>query len=423
MSFSRALPLALLALLAVPADAAVRLTTAVNGAMVEVAWPTEAFPIRYKTDQRVASALPGGTAMLDRSFRAWSELEGARVSFQADGIAAGLKAAQDGVNTITIADDLFANQRAIAVTTNWDVAGTLTESDIQVDATLINGSYNMQQALTHEVGHLLGLDHSGVLSAVMYPYVSRGNDEVMIDSDDRVGITAMYPDGDRTLVGGVLRGRVQGDGGAIFAAQVVALNERGEPVATGLSSQTGEFTLEGIPEGRYRIYAEPLDGPVDPRNLSPYWRQGTVTSFPTHFVSGEIDVVGGRVYGNLMVTASGAVGLNPRWLGVSSQGLNDFRLTSTAVTVRAGQTISLAVAGDGMTSGLATFEVLSPGIQRTSDFRYSANYVYADFQIPASTPAGSAVILVKRGTETAALTGALRIQSGAGGRTRIAAGR
>jgi hypothetical protein len=417
------LPLALLVILSIPANAAVRLTTAVNGAMVEVAWPADAFPIKYKTDSRVVSALPGGNAMLDRSFNAWAQLDGARVSFQADGITGGLKAAQDGINSITLADDLFANQRAIAVTTNWDVAGTLTESDIQIDSTLINGSYNMQQALTHEVGHLLGLDHSGVLSAVMYPYVSRGNEDVLIDSDDRVGITAMYPEGDRTMNGGILRGRVQGDGGAIFAAQVVAVNERGEPVATGLSNQTGEFTLEGIPEGRYRIYAEPLDGPVDPRNLSPFWRQGTVTSFPTQFISGEVDVVGGRVYGNLMVTAAGAVGLNPRWLGVTSQGANDFKLTSTAVTVRAGQTISLAVAGDGMTSGLATFEVLSPGVQRVSDFRYSANYVYADFQIPGTQPAGSAVILVRRGTETAALTGAVRIQSGSGGRTRIAAGR
>ena len=108
MSRLRLLPLALLVTLPIPADGAVRLTTSVNGGVVEVAWPAAAFPIRYKIDQRVVSALPGGSGMLDRSFNAWSQLEGASVSFQDDGVTTGLKAAQDGINTITLADDLFA---------------------------------------------------------------------------------------------------------------------------------------------------------------------------------------------------------------------------------------------------------------------------------------------------------------------------
>ena len=403
--------LLLLTLTAVPLESAVRLTSSVNGQVVEVQWPEAAFPIRYKTDSRLMTGL-GGSAMLDRAFSTWSAVPNGHVSFASDGIGAGLRAAKDGQNVITVADDLFANQRAIAITTNWDDKGTLIESDIQIDPSMVGGSYNMQQAITHEVGHLLGLDHSGVLSAVMYPYVSRGTEEVTLDSDDRIGLATIYAQIDDTELGGVLRGRVAGDGGGIFAAQVVAVNERGEPVATGLTNSAGEFTLTGVPDGAYRIYAEPLDGPVDPRNLSPYWRTATVTSFPTQFFDGApLNVRNGQVIGNILVTTAGPVGLNPRWIGVGPSGASTFTLSSTAPTVRAGQTVAIAVAGDGITPGLTTYEVLGAGLRRVSDFRYAGNYVYADWQVESGAPGGSVVVLARRGTEAAALTGALRVLS------------
>jgi hypothetical protein len=406
--------------LAAPADAAVRLTTSVNGSVVELAWPQTAFPIGYKMDQRLVGAL-GGVNAIERGFEAWSAIPNTRVAFRGDGTSSGLRAAKDGQNVITVADDLFDNQRAVAITTNWDDRGVLIESDIQIDPEMIGGVYNIQQAITHEIGHLLGLDHSGVLSAVMYPFVSRGNADVELDSDDRVAIAAMYSAVDETRLGGALRGRVAGDGGGIFAAQVVAMNERGEAVATALTNSAGEFTLTGLPEGDYRIYAEPLDGPVDTRNLSPYWRQGNASSFPTQFFEGgAVTVRNGQVTGNLFVNTAGAVELNPRWIGVGQRGASTFTLSATAPYVRTGQIVAIAVAGDGMTPGVTTYEIVSPGLRRVSDFRYAGNYVYADWEVAADAPPGSMVVLVRRGNDTAALTGALRLQNGAGSRSRIA---
>ena len=401
----------------VPLSAATRLTYTMGESSVPVYWPKSSFPIGYQVDRRVTTMLPAGA--VDRAFEVWSGAQDVDLTFNDLGAADGLKAGQDGKNVITMTDDLFANQKAIAVTSNWyDKNGRLTEADIQLDTSLSRSDYNIQSALAHEIGHVLGLDHSAVISAVMYPYVTRGTDVPALDSDDRIAIASMYPKTDPTMVGGTLHGKVIGDTGGIFAAQVVAVNEQGEPIATGLTNTLGEFELRGIPPGKYRVYAEPLDGPVEVRNLTGVWRQAKVTSFPTRFSeTTDIQVDTGKIIGNLIVNTSGANQLNPKWIGFNTTGSNQFNLSTNAAPVKPGQAITLAIAGDGFTSGMTTFEVMNPGFHRQGNFRYSANYVFATFDVDATAPAGSAVILVSSGSSNATLTGALRVAHGAS-RTR-----
>lgn len=414
MSLKRFLLLAIVAT-SLPLYGSARLTYTIGDSAVPVAWPTSSFPIKYEVDRRVMNALPNAAVVLDHAFATWTSVPDANVTFQSQGVVDGVKAGQDGVNAITLADDLFKDQYAIAMTTNWyDTTGHLTEADIMIDSNLVKGDYNMQHAITHEIGHLLGLDHSAVLSAVMFPYVPKGTDAPVLDSDDRIAIMNLYPKGDPTLVGGTIRGRVQGDRGGVFTAQVVAVNQNGEPIATTLTNQTGEFTLSAIPAGNYRLYAEPLDGPVDSRNFAGVWRQSSASAFPTHFCdSGTIRVENGNVYGNLIVNTAGAPPkLNPKWIGVTTPTRSDFDLSSIAATVRPGQSLNLAIAGDGIIGGMTTFNVLNPGFRRTSDFRYAGNYVYATYSIAPDAPSGSVVILASNGmTEEATLTGGLRVQT------------
>jgi len=241
----------------------------------------------------------------------------------------------------------------------------------------------------------------------------------VLDSDDKVAIAALYPTPESELTGATLQGRVVGDRGGVFAAQVVALNEEGEPVATSLTDANGDFILRPLPAGNYRLYAEPLDGPVDPRNLDGVWREAKVVSFPTEFLSSSpMRVESGKIYGNLVLSAPGTARLNPMWVGSAPAGRSDFSLSATTVVLKPGDTVSLAVAGDGFTGGMTKFEVLNPGIKRISDFRYAGNYVSATFSVGMDVSGGSAVILVTSGTETAALTGALRIDAPTTPRTR-----
>jgi hypothetical protein len=399
-----------------PLFGAARLTYFNNGTLIPVSWPDGSFPIRYAIDRGVSTAIPAVQTLLDHAGKDWASIPDTNLGFQSMGVIDGGSAGKDGRNTISMADDLFAGQKFIALTTNWyDDNGRIIEADMQIDPVAVSGGYNLQQLVEHEMGHILGLDHSAVLSSVMYPYVGTGT-TTSLDSDDRVAIAAAYAKV-RPALGATLEGRVYGDDGGIFAAQVVAVNDAGEPVATGLSDKSGNFSLQGVPNGTYRIYAEPLDGPFNVQNLSGFWQSAKVTSFPTQYADGgALHVENGHIYGNLNVNGSGSVRLNPKWIGACAAGSENVSLQAMPAILRAGSTVTLGVGGDGFTSGMTTFDVPNAGFHRTSDFKWYGNYVTATFQVDASTPAGSLVVMVKSGNESAALTGAVRVEAATRGR-------
>ncbi len=207
----------------------------------------------------------------------------------------------------------------------------------------------------------------------------------------------------------------------MFGAQVVALNERGSPVASVLSDRQGRFEMIGVPEGKYRLYVEPLDGPVDPQNLSGYWREAQSTVFRTEFSSEsfQLEVRAGQVQDNLVLNASQPSTLSPRWIGTFPINSSDIKLGSTVNTVRAGDTICIAVGGEGLIGGMTQFSILSSNFSRISDFHYGPNYVWATFRISPETAPGTLVVLVANGSDTATLTGGLRVDGKvSGGRSR-----
>src|SRR5215475_251336 len=151
---------------------------------------------------------------------------------------------------------------------------TIDEADIAFNPALEfstsaeAGKFDIQSVLTHEIGHLLGLDHSAMVSSVMVPFgVVSQLDQRTLSYDDIAGITEIYPQTPAAGGVGQIRGSVRIGSAPLFGANIVAVNADGTPIVSTLSQPDGSYTLRFLPSGVYRVYAEPLDLPVLKENI------------------------------------------------------------------------------------------------------------------------------------------------------------
>jgi hypothetical protein len=132
-----------------------------------------------------------------------------------------------------------------------------------------SGRFDIQDVATHELGHLLGLDHSGVAGATMFPYV----DPAVIlhrslSADDVGGLRHMYPAGSFGRIGGSL---FRSDGSPVIGAQISVRDSAGRTAGAILTNSAGAFTVQALEPGTYSVLAVPMDQPVSAANLSNWY--------------------------------------------------------------------------------------------------------------------------------------------------------
>jgi Matrixin len=160
-------------------------------------------------------------------------------------------------------------------------------------------AYDLESLLTHELGHARGFSHSAIWSAMMFPFAptpgtfsgARPSVASPLGEDDRTGLRVLYPDAADTVRVGSIRGRilnanplslpvsppgvtgvfgshllaVDADSGAVVAATIGGWSCSGP----GPAQFDGSYVIERLPTGHnYLVYVEPLNGAVDPSQIS-----------------------------------------------------------------------------------------------------------------------------------------------------------
>jgi len=273
----------------------------------------------------------------------------------------------DGVNLITVSTanaTTFAASDAPARTrVFYDSAGSIVEADIALNPAAqfstdgTTGTYDLESTFAHEIGHLLGLNHSAVIGATMQPrqaangtYHLPAISQRTISEDDAAQARALYGPAGAAITGRVvtnISGRARSIFGAHFFAEDAAT---GRLVASDISSAAGQYRIDGLRAGVYRVFAQPLDGPVTVLDLGANGRSSTpeanllfrsfIASNGTPSQSLNVSSNASRRLGFFVVAAAPA--LSPRLIGLNGE------LCTVALPLQRGGTFTVYIAGEGM---------------------------------------------------------------------------
>jgi hypothetical protein len=245
-------------------------------------------PVRWFATER---GVPGVSASdfqatLQRAFGTWEAVPTASIAFQFVGFTSAEPFDDDSLTVLGFQPEPDLERVLGATGFVIDVVtGEIIESDVFFNSafpwsTAAQGDdsrVDLESVAVHEIGHLLGLGHSGLgetelrpeggrrvfaSGAVMFPIsLGRGSTEDRkLQPDDIAGVSDLYPDGNFRASTGAVRGRVLRNGRGVRGAHAVAFNPATGALIAGFSlGAEGEFQIAGLTPGAHVVRVEPLD--------------------------------------------------------------------------------------------------------------------------------------------------------------------
>lgn len=347
----------------------------------------------------------------------------------------------DGISLITVAGTdenlgLFAQGNSTARTRVFydPDTGQINEADIVINPYPYSesgepiqfstdgtpGTYDLESTLTHEIGHLLGLNHSHVIGATMQAtqalngtYGALAITERTLSEADVAAVRSLYGTREKA---GAIEGRIlkSVDGRLIPASTAHVWIEdldNGRVMASSVTNASGRFNFNSVPQGKYRAMVEYLPnesgGPADRKAT----RERAFRSVEMRsLLRVEPDKTATLNY-VLVPLQDSPPELSPRFIGLNAE------LSTVAVPVTAGEKLKLYVGGEGVDripgNGLvlsSPFMTIDPASLTLEQFQKSTPVISFTVTIAANAPPGDYTLRLQANSgEIAYLVGGLTI--------------
>jgi hypothetical protein len=350
--------------------------------------------------------------------------------------------AGDRINLITVSADntaLFGPSQNPGRTRVFsDSGGAIIEADIALNPNELfssdgtPGTYDLESTFVHEIGHLLGLEHSAVIGATMQPRQAQNGlyglpafTQRTLSEDDAAGARVLYGShaGTGSISGKLIATAVEGSSRPIFGAHVFAEDAlTGRLIAGSVTLASGEYRIDALAPGRYRLIGQSLDGPVAAADIAAAGGSysGLLETLPPFrsFVRAGASPSRSIAVKSEMATSIGffvstslAPTIRPRLIGMNGE------LSTSVLPLAPGGTFTIYVAGEGLDQIPASgISVSSPFItvndSTVADEQFDTPYRVISFEItvdPYAPPGEYSIRLQSTNGEFVYLAGALTI--------------
>ncbi|HJU57103.1 MAG TPA: matrixin family metalloprotease [Pyrinomonadaceae bacterium] len=419
-----------------------------SSAAVRIKWPGRTITIALSSslNSPPANIKPGSDVMgaAHRALARWAEASGVEfVETSSDALNISQSGGGDGVSLITVADTeenraVFMNaERTGRTRIFYDPAtGAIAEADVVINPAAqfstdgTPGTYDLEATLTHEVGHILGLEHSDEAGAAMQPrqgtnglYEQAAVCPRTLSDDDRAGARALYgsPENFGSIAGTITDSAgVRAAGAHVWAEDA----STGQVVAGNTTLADGSYRIEGLPPGQYRLVTEHTAGGdhVSEAGFAEGLSSelGDAPSSVSTAASGtQVRVAAGATLQQDFTLGRENVALRPHVFGSNGH------LSTIAVPIVQGQRYTIFVGGQGVDL------VEGGGITVTSPFikvnpasltlQSGVNYQYPivsfEVEVASEAPLGDYTMrLQTKAGEVAYISGGLTIDEAVGAR-------